>query len=96
MLEQAHDFTVPGEFPEGLFRKDQRVVDRDLVHAPARGDHLAVDVKLLFEFSRQTGGARFVVSNLAKLDRDFHGPLQKKSGGHRTNSLALYQQDPTA
>jgi hypothetical protein len=56
------------------FFVDRYSIGNDLEPAASRRNHLKLGVgKALLNLSRQTGGSRFVVSNDAVFDGDFHG-----------------------
>jgi hypothetical protein len=55
-----------------LLREDGFPVDADDEDPAASADDLAVDPELPFDFSRQTGGSRQVVSNAAIVDSNMH------------------------
>jgi hypothetical protein len=55
-----------------MLRVDQLPVERHVEDAAGALDELGVDVELLPEMSRQTGGLGRIVSRHAVLDRDVH------------------------
>jgi hypothetical protein len=54
------------------FREDRLSVDRDDEDSSAAADDFAVDRKLSFDLSRQTGGSWEIVSNAAVVDSNVH------------------------
>jgi len=72
-LKNGEYFILRGEAVLGLFGKNQVAVDSYFKYAATGGDQLGFDSETGLDLSRQTGGAGFVVSNLAVLDQDLHG-----------------------
>jgi len=62
-----------------VFREDHVAVGLDVEDPLAAGDQLSVDSEAVFDLGRQTGGAWFVVSDLAVIDGDFHGGYSRDS-----------------
>ena len=63
-----------------LFAIDAAAIGHDVEDAASAGDQRRVDVELLFDRGRQTGGLRFVVSLHAVGDADLHGALRNENG----------------
>lgn len=72
-LDFPDDFAVLGEAVQRFFREHQLAVDFYFENAAARGDEFRFDLKGILDFACQTGGARFVVSDLAVFDGYLHG-----------------------
>jgi len=58
-----------------LLAVDAATIDHDVEDAASAGDQRRVDIELLLDRGRQTGGLRFVVSLHAVGDADFHDAL---------------------
>ena len=58
---------------QGLLGENQIPVDFHLENPSARGDEFRFHLVSIPDGARQTGGAWFVVSNLAVFDGDLHG-----------------------
>ena len=66
------DLVIVRETVQGLLGKDQFLIDFHLEHPTARGDEFRFHLVSIPDGARQTGGARFVVSDLAVFDGDLH------------------------
>jgi len=66
------DLALRRKPPLLLLGEDGVPVDADDEDPSASADDLAVDPELPFDFSRQTGGSRQVVSNAAIVDSNMH------------------------
>ncbi len=69
------DFIIGGETVQCFFAENQMTVNAHFEDASAGGDQFGLDVKFVVDRFRQTGGAGFVVSNLAVFDGNMHGTL---------------------
>jgi len=65
LFDQVVYFTRFREAFQGTLGKHQLTVNGDLEDAAAGSNHLGLSAKIILDLSRQTGGAGFVVSNLA-------------------------------
>lgn len=70
--ELLQNLVVVGEAPFLLLREDRTAVDTNIEDAARSLDQLRLDVKVLLDGGRQTGGAWEVVSNPAVFDRNLH------------------------
>ena len=70
LLELLLDLSRLREAAELFLGEDEVVPHGDLEDATAATDQLRLDAELLLDLSRQTGGARIVVSTGAVLDGD--------------------------
>jgi len=66
------DLVIVRETVQGLLGKDQLLIDFHLEHPTARGDEFRFHLEFIPDGASQTGGAWFVVSNLAVFDGDLH------------------------
>jgi len=67
-LKQCRHFTRLWKSAFRAFGEDQLIIELDFEYAPRSLDQLRVDVVFICDFSRQTGGSGFVVSNHAVFD----------------------------
>jgi len=68
----AQDLVVLGEPARPTLREDQLTIRCHLVHTAGAFHELGLDVELLFDEGRQTGGPGKVVSLAAVFDLDSH------------------------
>ena len=70
LLELLLDLSGLREAAQLFLGEDEVASHGDFEDAPVTADHLRLDTELPLDFSRQTGGARVVVSTGAVLDGD--------------------------
>src|SRR6266851_1474720 len=70
--ELIEDFLFGRKPPGVVLRENPLAVDGDVENPAAAAHELAVDSELFFDFSRQTGGSRKVVSNAAIINANIH------------------------
>lgn len=73
-VDNFSDLTIVGESTQRSLRKDQLSIDDDLEDAVRTLDQLGRSFEIAVQFSRQTGGSRFVISHHAVFDRNVHRP----------------------
>jgi hypothetical protein len=71
-FQLVEDLALRRKPPLFLLGEDGLPVDADDEDAAASANDLTVDPELPFDFSRQTGGSRQVVSNAAIVDSNVH------------------------
>jgi len=71
-LDSIQDLLMLGESMMFVFGKNKLAINDNIKHSTATPDQVRLDVQLLSQFGRQTGGPGTVVSLHAVSDRDFH------------------------
>jgi hypothetical protein len=70
--ELFEDLFLGGESSLVMLGEDFLVAERDVEDPSAAADDRRIDIELLLDLGRQTGGSGQEVSNAAVFDRDLH------------------------